>query len=142
MPPPQQARRQRNEVPLEAIETSLAASGKAVIPYLVAQQVGGKWAISYGLAPIANTVFWSTGMESLTSEFEHRVTAFPRRTRLPPSEFAERACGDRKFLGDMRWGRSPRLVTADRVLAFMAAYGRPHGAGGPGTHHWRRRKGR
>lgn len=63
-------------------------------------------------------------MENLTKQFERRVTAFLRRTRLSPSEFGERAVGDRKFVGDVRRGRSPRLATADRVLAFMEGYGR------------------
>ena len=56
--------------------------------------------------------------------FERRVAAFLRRVRMSPSEFGERAVGDRNFLGDVRRGRSPRLATADRVLAFMEAYGR------------------
>ncbi|MCY3677475.1 MAG: hypothetical protein OXH66_07720 [Gemmatimonadetes bacterium] len=61
-------------------------------------------------------------MENLTKEFERRVTAFLRRTRLSASEFGERAVGDRKFVGDVRRGRSPSLATADRVLAFMETY--------------------
>ncbi len=82
-------------------------------------------------------------MENLTNEFERRVEAFLRRSRLSPSEFGERAVGDRKFVGDVRRGRSPRLATADRVLAFMAEWERAHGhesssgdrsvASGPGT---------
>lgn len=56
--------------------------------------------------------------------FERRVAAFLRRVRMSPSEFGERAVGDRSLLGEMRRGRSPRLATADRVLAFMEAYGR------------------
>ena len=56
--------------------------------------------------------------------FERRVAAILRRVRMSPSEFGERAVGDRKLLGDMRRGRSPRLATADRVLAFMDAFGR------------------
>lgn len=63
-------------------------------------------------------------MENLTEEFERRVAAFLRRTRLSPSEFGERAVGDRKFVGDVRRGRSPRLATADRVLAFIADWDR------------------
>ena len=61
-------------------------------------------------------------MESLAKQFERRVAAFLGRFRMSPSEFGERAVGDRKLLGDMRRGRSPRLATADRVLAFMEAY--------------------
>ena len=70
-------------------------------------------------------------MENLTKEFERRVTAFLRRTRLSPSEFGERAVGDRKFVGDVRRGRSPRLATVDRVLAFMKAYEHARGPDGP-----------
>ncbi len=66
-------------------------------------------------------------MENLTNEFERRVEAFLRRSRLSPSEFGERAVGDRKFVGDVRRGRSPRLATADRVLAFMAKWERARG---------------
>ena len=74
---------------------------------------------------------WCTGMESLTKQFEQRITEFLRRTQLTPSEFGERAIGDRKFCGDLRRGRSPRLATVDRVLAFMEAYeGAAHGARG------------
>lgn len=65
---------------------------------------------------------WYDGMETQTQEFEQRITDFLRRTRLTPSEFGERALGDRKFCGDLQRGRSPRLTTVDRVLAFMEAY--------------------
>ena len=61
-------------------------------------------------------------MENLTKEFERRVAAFLRRTELSPSEFGARAVGDRSFLGDLRRGRSPRLATVERVLAFIDAY--------------------
>ena len=83
-------------------------------------------------------------MEMLTKRFEQRIADFLRRTRLTPSEFGERAIGDRKFCGDLRRGRSPTLRTADRVLAFMDSFERAsngegrgsrgelaHGAGGP-----------
>ena len=66
-------------------------------------------------------------MESLTKQFERRAVAFLRRTRLTPSEFGERALGDRTFCGDVRRGRSPTLATADRILAFMEGYDRAHG---------------
>ena len=56
--------------------------------------------------------------------FEHRGRTSPRRVRMSPSEFWERAVGDRSFLDDMRRGRSPWLATADRILAFMEAFGR------------------
>ena len=63
-------------------------------------------------------------MESLTKWFEERIVEFLRRTQLTPSEFGERATGDRKFCGDLRHGRPPRLATVDRVLAFMEVYDR------------------
>ena len=56
--------------------------------------------------------------------FERRVGAFLRRLRMSPWEFGERAVGDRRFLDDVRRCRSPRLATADRVLAFMEGFGR------------------
>ena len=62
-------------------------------------------------------------MKNLAKEFERRMTVFLRRTRISQSEFGERAVGDRKFVGDVRRGRSPSLTTADRVLAFMETYG-------------------
>ena len=61
-------------------------------------------------------------MESLTREFEQ------------PSEFGERAVGDRKFVGDVRRGRSPSLATADRILAFMEAYDRGRESDGSRIH--------
>ena len=63
-------------------------------------------------------------METLTEPFERRIADFLRRTRLTPSEFGERAIGNRKFCGDLRRGRSPTLRTADRVLAFMESFDR------------------
>ena len=60
-------------------------------------------------------------MESLTNRFEQRIAEFLRRTQLMPSELDERAISDRKFCGDLRRGRSLRLATVDRVLAFMEA---------------------
>ena len=66
--------------------------------------------------------------------FERRVAAFLRRARMSPSEFGERAVGDRNFLGDLRRGRSPRLATADRVLAFIEAYRRSRKSDGSGIH--------
>ena len=50
-------------------------------------------------------------MESLTNRFEQRIAEFLRRTQLMPSELGERAIGDRKFCGDLRRGRSPKLAT-------------------------------
>lgn len=66
-------------------------------------------------------------MESLTKQFEERMAEFLRRTRLTPTDFGQRAIGDRGFCGDIRRGRSPTLATADRILAFMEAYDRASG---------------
>ena len=72
--------------------------------------------------------------------FERPVAAFLRRVRMSPSEFGERAVGDRSFLGAVRRGRLPRLATADRVLAFMEAFGRSRESGWfPGFINQRRR---
>lgn len=66
-------------------------------------------------------------MKSMTKEFGRLVAAFLRRTGLSPSEFGALALGDRSFLGDLRRGRSPKLTTVDRVLAFMADWDRVRG---------------
>ena len=66
-------------------------------------------------------------MDTLAEQFEREMAEFLERTRLTPSEFGERAVGDGKFVGDVRRGRSPRLVTVDRVRAYMADYDRTHG---------------
>ena len=84
------------------------------------------WDVSYFLLAcgVCQLCFSYPGMESLTQQFEQRIAEFLRRTRLSPSEFGERAIGDRKFCGDLRRGRSPTLGTVERVLAFMECYDR------------------
>ena len=72
-------------------------------------------------------MFSSTPMDSLAEQFERELAAFLERTRLAPSTFGLRAVGDGKFVSDVRRGRSPRLVTVDRVRAYMAEYSRRHG---------------
>ena len=75
-------------------------------------------------------------MKNLASEFEGRTTAFLGHTGMSPTAFGERAVGDRKFVGDVRRGRSPRLVTVERVLAFMADWERTHAPDrSPGDNH-------
>ena len=74
-------------------------------------------------------------MDTLAEQFEREVAAFLERTRLTPSEFGERAVGDGKFVGDVHRGRSPRLVTVDRVRAFMRDYDRTHGLDHSGDTH-------
>ncbi len=84
-------------------------------------------------------------MENLTRWFERRISAFIRDAAMSPSEFGQRAVGDRSFWGDLRRGRSPRLATVDRALAFMAdwerANGRDRSSGDPSVEPGRSRSG-
>ena len=66
-------------------------------------------------------------METLTKQFESQVAGFLARTDLKPSMFGLRATGDPNLMRQLRLGRSPRLVTADRVLAFIDSHDRPRG---------------
>lgn len=70
-------------------------------------------------------------METLTKQFESRVTGFLERTRLKPSMFGLRATGDPNLMRQLRLGRSPTLAVADRILAFIDAYDRAHAEEGP-----------
>ena len=65
-------------------------------------------------------------METLTKLFEARLGAFLERTGLRPSTFGLQTTGDPNLIRQLRQGRSPRLVTADRILAFMDAYDEAH----------------
>ena len=65
-------------------------------------------------------------METLTKQFESRVTGFLERTGLKPSMFGLRATGDPNLMRQLRLGRSPTLKLADRVLAFMDAHDQGH----------------
>ena len=87
------------------------------------------------LARFAEAVFAYMRMDTLAEQFEREVAEFLERTRLTPSEFGERAVGDGKFVGDVHRGRSPRLVTVDRVRAFMRDYDRTHGLDHSGDIH-------
>ena len=71
-------------------------------------------------------------METLKQRFSSRVSAFLGRTGLSPTAFGMKALGDPNLVRQIGRGRSPSLRTADRVLAFMAAYDQdPCGARGP-----------
>ena len=65
-------------------------------------------------------------METLTKQFESRVTGFLERTGLKPSMFGLRATGDPNLMRQLRRGRSPTLKLADRILAFMDAHDQGH----------------
>jgi hypothetical protein len=68
-------------------------------------------------------------MQSISVEFLARVEAHLAATGTKPSEFGRAAVGDSSFVLHLRRGRSPKLATVDRVLAFMAAT--RTGAAGP-----------
>ena len=61
-------------------------------------------------------------METLTELFESRVDAFLERTGVKPSTFDLEATGDPNLVCQLRLGRSPRLATADQILAFMEGF--------------------
>ena len=65
-------------------------------------------------------------MKTLTAQFRARVEEFLRRTGFKETEFGRQAVGDPTLLLDLRRGRSPKLETADRILAFIEAYERGH----------------
>ena len=61
-------------------------------------------------------------MKTLTAQFRARIEEFLRRTGFKETEFGRQAIGDPTLLLDLRRGRSPKLETADRILAFIEAY--------------------
>ena len=71
--------------------------------------------------------FQRSGMETLEGYFRSRISAFLEDTGLGPTTIGLKAVGDRSLIGQMDRGRSPTLRTADRVLAFVAGYGRQSG---------------
>ena len=65
-------------------------------------------------------------METLTQQFQSRVTGFLERTGLKPSMFGLRTTGDPNLMRQLRRGRSPTLKLADRVLAFIDSHDQVH----------------
>lgn len=61
-------------------------------------------------------------MSMITNHFRDQVEAFLAATGFKPTEFGRQAVGDPSFVLNLRRGRSPRLTTADKVMAFIAAY--------------------
>ena len=61
-------------------------------------------------------------MATLEEQFNTRVDAFLGRTGLSPTTLGMQALGDPNLLRQIERGRSPSLRTADRILAFIAAY--------------------
>ena len=56
---------------------------------------------------------------TISEHFLERVEAFLASTGTKPSEFGLSAIGDRSFVLNLRRGRSPTLVTVDKVLAYI-----------------------
>ena len=61
-------------------------------------------------------------MQTLEEQFNTRLNAFLGSTGLRPTTLGMQALGDPSLLRQIERGRSPSLRTADRILAFMAAY--------------------
>ena len=53
------------------------------------------------------------------------VEAFLASSGMPPARFGKDAIGDPNFVRNLRNGRSPSLMTADRVRAFMEGRNNP-----------------
>ena len=64
-------------------------------------------------------------MPTLTDQFLSAIEAHLARTGTKPTEFGRAAVGDPSLVLGLRRGRSPRLATVDRVLAYMRANGGP-----------------
>lgn len=64
-------------------------------------------------------------MQRYTPDFLSRVETAIRFHRLKQSEFGRAAVGDPGFVRELRRGRSPSLMTADRVLAYIESLGAP-----------------
>jgi len=58
-------------------------------------------------------------MNDSTQRLRDAVETFLARHELCPTRFGEGAASDPSFVSKLMRGRSLRLVTADRVLAFM-----------------------
>ena len=68
----------------------------------------------------------------MSKHFREQVEVFLETSGFKPTEFGRQAIGDPSFVLNLRRGRSPTLVTADRVLAFIASADKS-GVGGKGT---------
>ena len=80
---------------------------------------------------------------TMEEQFDSRVSTFLRRSGLSPTALGREALGDPALMGQIARGRSLSLRTADRVLAFIDAYGGPDAGARrtpPGPKPRRRRK--
>jgi hypothetical protein len=62
----------------------------------------------------------------MPSDFLAEVDAFLATYNVRPTRFGEAAVGDRSFVSGLRNGRSPRLITVDRVRAYMTRFAAPY----------------
>ena len=61
-------------------------------------------------------------MATLAEQFNTRVNTFLEETGMSPTTLGMQAVGDPNLLRQIERGRSPSLRTADRVLAYIAAF--------------------
>jgi hypothetical protein len=60
-------------------------------------------------------------MPSIAAAFLARIERHLEATRTKPTEFGRAAVGDPCFVLNLRRGRSPKLSTVDRVMAYLDA---------------------
>ena len=58
-------------------------------------------------------------MRTYSEQFLARVESCIKDFGFKPTEFGRQAVGDSAFVLNLRRGRSPTLVTVDKVVAFM-----------------------
>jgi hypothetical protein len=66
-------------------------------------------------------------MKTGSQQFLTAVEGYLRRTGTKPTEFGRQAVRDPSLILGLRRGRSPTMMTVDRVLAFIRRQGGPEG---------------
>lgn len=61
-------------------------------------------------------------MELAPDPFLDHIEEFLQKTGMTPTALGQKACGDPRFVFDLRGGRECRRATRDKVANFMAAY--------------------
>jgi hypothetical protein len=59
-------------------------------------------------------------MSTLSEHFLSKVESFLKESGIKPTEFGRQAIGDPSFILNLRRGRSPTLITADKIMTFIA----------------------
>lgn len=54
-----------------------------------------------------------------TDSFRHRIETYIKRSGMTATDFGRLAVGDCSFILQLRRGRSPRLKTVEKVLAWI-----------------------